>query len=381
MKRATKKIQAGAGRPQKGGGSGEVLKGLAGPWSGSGSGSGRDALLRAILETAVEGIIVIDERGRIELANPAAERIFGYDSSEMIGRNVSMLMPSPDREQHDRYIGRYLETGQARVIGIGREVQGRRKDGMLFPMDLSISEVNAGGRRVFTGFVRDISDRRRMEQEISQVVESEQRRIGQDLHDGVCQYLAGVGLTVQALDRGPGSRVTLERAKLAQIAAGLREVTEQARRIARGLCPVVLESEGLEVALRELASGTTALFGIRTEFRPLTPIQIDDHTITTHLYRIAQEAVNNAVKHSGATRIEIQLRSDPLRLVLAVRDDGRGIGEELRRSSGMGLRIIQYRAGIIGGTLGVQRHPEGGTEVVCTVRRSDPDQRAGGDGK
>src|SRR5215469_11701147 len=119
--------------------------------------------LRAIMETAVEGIITIDERGLIEAMNPAAVRMFGYTPGEIIGKNVSVLMPSPYREQHDGYIDNYLRTGEARIIGIGREVSGRRKDGTIFPMDLSVSEVSLSGRRLFTGFVRDITERKEAE--------------------------------------------------------------------------------------------------------------------------------------------------------------------------------------------------------------------------
>ncbi len=116
--------------------------------------------LRAILETAVEGIISIDHRGIVQQINPAAERMFGYAASEVIGRNVSMLMPAPHREQHDNYISSYLQSGHARVIGIGRETIGRRKDGSVFPMDLSVSEVRLPSHRSFTGFIRDISERK-----------------------------------------------------------------------------------------------------------------------------------------------------------------------------------------------------------------------------
>lgn len=123
--------------------------------------------LRAILHTAVEGIITIDERGMIESVNPAAERSFGYRAEELIGRNVGVLMPSPHREQHDSYLAAYLQTGKAKIIGIGREVVGRRKDGSLFPMDLAVSEVRLANRRLFTGFVRDITERKRAEEKLA----------------------------------------------------------------------------------------------------------------------------------------------------------------------------------------------------------------------
>lgn len=127
--------------------------------------------LRAVLETASEGIITIDESGRIDSANAAVEDLFGFENRELVGRNVRMLMPEPYRSAHDGYLARYRETGQAGIIGIGREVQGRRKDGSVFPMDLSVSEVRLADRRLFSGFVRDITERRRAADALNQALE------------------------------------------------------------------------------------------------------------------------------------------------------------------------------------------------------------------
>jgi PAS domain S-box-containing protein len=145
----------------------------AGPARGGGSASSDDERrLRAILDTAVEGIITIDARGLIETFNQAAERIFGYRTAEVIGRNVNMLMPSPYQEAHDGYLANYLQTGEARIIGIGREVVGLRKDGSVFPMDLSVSEVFLEDRRLFTGFVRDITERKHSEEKMAAMTQS-----------------------------------------------------------------------------------------------------------------------------------------------------------------------------------------------------------------
>jgi len=128
--------------------------------------------LRAILETAVEGIITIDERGIIEAVNPAAEKTFGFKAAEVVGRNVSCLMPAPYKEEHDSYIANYLTSGHAKIIGIGREVVGQRKDGSLFPMDLAVSEVRLANRRLFTGFVRDITERKKAEARLAELAQS-----------------------------------------------------------------------------------------------------------------------------------------------------------------------------------------------------------------
>ena len=128
--------------------------------------------LRAILQTAVEGIITIDERGIVESMNPAAEKTFGFKAVEIVGKNVSVLMPSPYRQEHDGYLANYLSSGQARIIGIGREVVGQRKDGTVFPMDLAVSEVRLANRRLFTGFVRDISERKKAEARLADLAQT-----------------------------------------------------------------------------------------------------------------------------------------------------------------------------------------------------------------
>lgn len=128
--------------------------------------------LRAILQTAVDGIITIDEHGIVDSINPAAEKLFGFSAAEVTGRNVSILMPSPYREDHDTYMANYLRTGKAKIIGIGREVVGQRKNGTTFPMDLAVSEVRLADRRLFTGFVRDISERKRAETRLAELAQT-----------------------------------------------------------------------------------------------------------------------------------------------------------------------------------------------------------------
>jgi len=128
-----------------------------------------ESLIHAILDTVPDAMVVIDEAGRITSFSAAAERLFGYAEADVLGSNVSMLMPSPHREAHDNYLLRYLQTGEKRIIGIGRVVEGIRRDGMVFPMELSVGDASAGEHRVFTGFVRDLSERVEAEAQLHRV--------------------------------------------------------------------------------------------------------------------------------------------------------------------------------------------------------------------
>src|SRR5262249_39839165 len=125
-----------------------------------------DMKWRSIIESAIDGIVVIDKHGTIETFNPAAEQLFGYTEQEVLGRNVSMLMPSPHREEHDGYIARYLETGTAKIIGIGREVTALRRDGTTFPVRLAVSQVTVDGEPRFTGILHDLTARVKMEERL-----------------------------------------------------------------------------------------------------------------------------------------------------------------------------------------------------------------------
>jgi two-component system, LuxR family, sensor kinase FixL len=326
-----------------------------------------EAQLRAILETAVEGIVTINERGIIASFNLAAERIFGYTAAEVIGKNVSLLMPSPDRERHDAYLERYRRTGQAKIIGIGREVSGQRKDGEVFPMDLSVSEVRLAKRRRFTGFIRDITERKRLEREILEISERERRRIGRDLHDGLCQHLAGIEMMSQVLEQKLAPRSPAAARRAGEIARNVREAIGQTRSLARGLSPVTLESEGLASALHELALNTGKMFGVACRLDCDSSVAVTDRAVATHLFRLAQEAVANAIKHGRAKRISIHLTNHRGRVILRVDDNGTGFPAEVPRANGMGLRIMQSRAGMMNGTLALARSAAGGASVICSV--------------
>lgn len=224
------------------------------------------------------------------------------------------------------------------------------------------------------------TDRKRLEKEILEISDREQRRIGQDLHDGLCQQLAGIELMSRALEQRIAARSKADAARAGEIARHVREVIRQTRLLARGLSPVTLESEGLTSALQELASNTEQIFRVACRFECRQPVPVRDQTVATHLYRIAQEAVSNAIKHGKATRILIKLARQDHRMTLTISDDGSGFPESGREAKGMGLRIMHSRAGMLGGALAIENNPGTGARVICTLTLGRETSLAANDG-
>jgi len=326
-----------------------------------------EARYRSIVETTVDAIITINDRGLIRTFNKAAEELFQYRESEVIGNNVHVLMPEPYKTEHDHYINNYLTSGRRKIIGIGREVTGRRKDGSTFPMYLAVSEVKMRNQRIFTGIVRDISEQRRLEQEILRTSEHERRRIGQDLHDGLGQMLTGIGLISKNLADSLSKSDHPMSEQAVEITRLLREADQHARELARGLVPVDFDSEGLTAALERLSSHAEKLFRIKCQFQATGNVHFDDATHVTHLYRIAQEAISNAVKHGNASVVEVRLTGSNPHTRLRIDDNGDGFSENWDQKGGLGVRIMQFRAGLIGAAMEITQSALGGASVTFTI--------------
>ncbi len=348
--------------------------------------------LQAIWDSAFDAIITINQCGLIETANRAAEKMFGYTSAELLGQNMKFLMPKPYSDEHDGYIRRYHETGQERILNTPRELVALRKDGSIFPIDLSVTQVDHSG--YFTGIIRDISERKRMQRNILEVSSEEQRRIGRELHDGTGQELTGLSLTAAALlemitavpiatAEGKSLRQLDERAfawirdTVAKINHKLIEANRHVHELSHGIMPVQIDAGALQSSLEELATSTNMPPKILCRFECPLPVIVPDNSTATHLYRIAQEAVNNALRHSRASEIVLSLKQNGKEIVLEVLDNGIGIDEkysriaEAKKDHGMGMRTMQYRAGIIGGTLQIERRTTGGTSVRCVALQPD----------
>jgi PAS domain S-box-containing protein len=344
--------------------------------------------IRAILNTAADAIITIDGRGIIRSVNSATERMFGYTQQELVGKNVSMLMPKPYCDEHDGYLARYMKTGQAHIIGIGRELVAKRKNGTVFAVDLAVSRVDHLDE--FTGIIRDISVRKELQKQVLSIAEGEQRRIGQELHDVTGQELTGLALFAGTLAEWletkpkPGAEVDsdwrIDRQALEQLrktaqrlSHGLTEANRHVQQLSHGIMPVRVEPDGLRSALEQLAATTNALHTISCSFDCPKPIAVSNDQVATHLYRIAQEAVSNALRHSQATLVRISLLQIHRDIILEVSDNGVGLNPESLHPSGsgihrgFGLEIMNYRAQMVGGIFRASRRTQGGTLIRCVV--------------
>lgn len=346
--------------------------------------------IRAILNTASDAIITINNQGVIDTVNQATETMFGYDAKELIGQSVAMLMPNPFREEHSGYLRKFLSTGKSSIIGVGREIVCLRKDGKTFPADLSVSQVDHMG--LFTGVLRDISTRKELQKHILEIAANEQRRIGLELHDGTQQELTALSLYANSLSEtlksippssdADGANGTEQRTiakttfdrileHTSLIVKRLSEANQHVRDLAHGIMPVQIDAEGLRSALAELANSINTSENIECKFNWSGDISIPSNTAATHLYRIAQEAVGNSLRHACASRIEISLSQNGDRLTLEIDDNGKGLSTSTATTknelAGMGLRTMEYRAGMIGGVMQLETNANGGTLVRCNV--------------
>ena len=359
----------------------------------------RDAHLQSILDTVLDAMVVIDTRGTMLQFNESAVRQFGYSVEEAVGRNVSMLMPQPYRDQHDGYISRYLSTGEKRIIGIDRVVVGRRKDGSTFPMTLAVGEMRRGDLVYFTGFIRDLTEREQSAAQLDQARGelarlarlNELGEMASTLAHELNQPLSAIANYVQ------GSRRMLERIEgdsVAPLKGALEETAKQALRagdIIRHLREFVTrgDTDKAHEDVKHLVeeAGALALVGSRErgiktlfDFAPESGLVVADRIqiqqVLINLMRNAQEAMRDS------ERRELVIRTQPApggRMLVEVEDTGPGIAEDIApqlfqpfvtsKSSGMGIglsiskRIIEAH----GGTLSVRRNAAGGATFSFTL--------------
>jgi PAS domain S-box-containing protein len=340
-----------------------------------------EARWRAVVESAVDGIIVIDARGRIEAFNPAAESLFGYREEEVVGQNVNILMPSPYHGEHDEYLARYLRTGVHHIIGIGREVIGRRKDGTTFPLHLSVGETSLAGERKFTGILHDLTSRVAIESQLRE--QTALARLGEMaavLAHEVKNPLAAVRGAVQVI----GSRLPAESRdggivkEIVSRIDSLNELMKDLLLFARPPRPnpVPVEVQALVSSTAALVREDPALSAVRIEVDGSAHSVLADPGLLQIVF--LNLMVNSAQAMRGEGEIKASVSAEDGRCRIVIHDDGPGMPPAVReqiftpffttksRGTGLGLATAKRLIEAHEGTIAVECPPEGGTTV--TVR-------------
>ncbi|MCE5180628.1 MAG: PAS domain S-box protein [Betaproteobacteria bacterium] len=319
-----------------------------------------------IIDQTHDSVITSDLDGIITFWNNGARQMFGYSAEEALGRHISML--DTQSQQHDNRRQAFLQLFDQGIYET--EIMRRKKSGEIIHIHLILTLLkNANNENIgIVGYSIDITERKRLEQQIIEISEEGQKRIGQELHDGLGQHLTGVAFLGKALEQKLAAKSLPEVADATEIVNFLNQAITQTRVLARGLFPVELENNGLMSALEQLASGVNKLFGIVCIFRCANPILVNDRLTAINLYRIAQEAVANAARHSKAGNILIELATEDDRTNLTITDDGIGLDPH-KENQGMGLHIMRYRANMLDASISLQRIAGGGTEVRVSLNQ------------
>jgi PAS domain S-box-containing protein len=322
-------------------------------------------LLAEIVQSSADAIFSRRLDGIITSWNRASERIFGYQPEEVIGKHSSLLLP-PDRpDETDRLLTKIRHGERVEHF----ETLRLRNDGKRLTVSLTLSPIRSRAGRIIgaSTIARDVTTQRELEAQLLEITERERRQLGRDLHDGLGQHLSGMELICRALARSLSRRSPPDAITAELLVAQIQSATQQTRALARGLAPVMESADGLMLALQDFSAVNRTLFRVNCTFECEEPVLIPDHTAAVHLFRIAQEAVANALRHGRARRVRILLRRKLERLTLEVHDNGRGFPAVPARGAGMGLRIMSYRAAALGGSLRLSSAVPRGTVVACSV--------------
>lgn len=333
----------------------------------------------ALFEAAAQAIFIVSPSGKIVAANPATEKIFGYSPAELTGHNIEMLVPEKMRGTHVGHRQDYFDQPQNRPMGLGMDLQARRKDGTDFYAEISLSYIRTQTATMAVAFVTDISRRRLDSEAILQQKEAlrqlagrmmtaqddERRRIARDLHDDLSQKLAYLSMDIGKLATKPSAKEFLGDLHPLQMRAA--EAAESVRRISHQLHPAVLDDIGLEAAIEQYCEEFEERYGIATEFTSRNIPDSLPRDVAGSLYHIFQECLRNVSKHSKAEVVVVTLEAVGSVLKLGVKDEGVGLSDQRAAGSSIGILSMRERANLINGTLSIQSKAGSGTEISVEV--------------
>jgi PAS domain S-box-containing protein len=326
-----------------------------------------------MFELLHEGVVVIDVNNMIRMANPAFERMFGFTAGTAVDTSIDDLIAQPPGGQRgtldQRLIGPISDPPGLSPV----EFKCRRRDGSTFDAACVATLTHVDGETHRLAVITDVTERRGLEREILEIAGREQLRIGSDLHDGLGQDLTGVALMLRSVVAQLRKENSSARADVEDIISLVNGAIESTRAMARGLAPVGADRGGLIAGLQSMAVRGMERYGVRAHFSTSLkePLTLDD-AAATHLYRIAQEAFTNAIRHGRVTQVTIDLATGEGSLTLCVQDNGRGFDERNATSNGMGMKLMRYRAQMLGGDVTISNNPGGGVVVRCTCPHRAP---------
>jgi PAS domain S-box-containing protein len=317
-----------------------------------------------ILDTVGALVTVLDHEGRIVRFNRACELTTGYSFEEVRGKQIWDFFALPEEAVRARSV-----IAQLSADLLPQDYQShwvtRQGASRLIAWSSSSLPDSEGVPHYIIATGIDITEREQLERALLDISAREQRRIGQDLHDGLGQHLTGIAFMAKVHEKKLTETNAADAADAAKLVRLVNEAVHKTRELARGLLPVMSDAQGLMSALQLWANEVEDIFGVSCKFVCETPVLIHDIAIATHLHHIAQEAVNNAIKHGKARNIVLRLSAENNSATLCIVDDGSGIPDGRQNSQGMGLHIMTYRSAMIGGRLKISRNTTRGTTVSC----------------
>lgn len=339
--------------------------------------SRRERRFRALLESAPDAIVIVDRQGRIVMVNQQAEHVFGYTAAELIDHPVEMLLPATVRDAHVQHRADYQRAPKTRPMGSGLDLKARRKDGSEFPAEISLSPIESEEGTLITSVIRDITERRRLEQERERLLalaetERERERIGMDLHDGIIQSIYAVGLNLEAAVDDVAERPDEVSGRIERAIDQLSETIRDIRSYIFQLRPTRYQG-GLEESIVNLAQEFRVNSLIETSVEVGPDLPLVDEERSAALFHVAQEALNNVRKHSRASAVTLRLHGRNGSAYLSIKDNGEGFqtGAEWTHEHN-GLRNMASRAKAAGGTLIIDSAPGVGTRIEASVPAEQP---------
>lgn len=325
----------------------------------------REKELRKVLETSATGLVRCSRDLRYRWSNAAFARLVGIPLKDVVGRPVVEVIGKRALDAYLPYIERVLLGEQ---LEFETEI-GYPSGPKFVHVVITPDEEESGGIAGWFASITDITEQKALEREVVRAAEAEQQRVGSELHEGICQELIAAGFTAKGLQRRLEKDGSALASTMEALTMSISQTAAYARQLAHGMNPVVNVPDGLEHALKQFAIGTAERHQIDCRLKCKSPVMIHDPVINTQLFRIAQEAVHNAIKHSKATRIDVALTETDSDICLVVTDNGCSLPVGEDSSAGFGLRRMRYRAGLIHGYLSIQNRKGGGTEIICQVAK------------